>query len=94
MTGRERLAEIFGVWLAVYPAVMGMSYVFRWLSLGLPLWLELAISTGLTVPLISLVAVPKVRLAMAKAEGTSPADLARREARQAEQKEGARAPGE
>lgn len=94
MTGKERFAEIFGVWLAVYPAVLVMSWIFEWLALGLPLWIELAISTALTVPLISLVAVPKVRLAVAKAEGTSPADLARREAREAEQKEGARAPGE
>jgi hypothetical protein len=94
MTGKERFVEIFGVWLAVYPAVMAMSYVFEWLNLGWPLWLELAVSTAMTVPLISLVAVPKVRLGLAKAEGTTPAGLARREAREAERKEGAAAPGE
>ncbi len=94
MTIWEKLVQLLAVWLAVYPAVLFMTYVFRWLQVDWPMWLQLMVSTAITVPLISFVAVPKVRVAMAKAEGTSPADLARREAREAERKEGARGPGE
>lgn len=94
MTRKERLAELLGIWLAVYPAVMLMTYGFKWLGIEMPLPLELAVSTAITVPIISFIAVPRVRGAIATAEGTSPADLARREARAAESKEGARAPGE
>ena len=93
MTLKERLAEMFGIWLAVYPAVLLLTYVFKWLDLGWPMPLELAVSVGITVPIISFLAVPKVRGALAAAEGTTAADLARREARRAEILEG-RAPGE
>lgn len=94
MSTKERLAEMFGIWLAVYPAVLLLTYLFRWIGIDWPLWLELAVSTGITVPIISFVAVPKVRGAMAVVEGTTPAELARREAEAAEIREGARAPGE
>ena len=89
MTTKERLVQMFGIWLAVYPAVLLLSYVFQWLGTGWPLWVELAVSTAITVPIISFVAVPKVRGAMAAAEGTTPAHLARREADQAEKQEAA-----
>ncbi len=94
MTTKERLLELLGIWLAVYPSVLLMSYVLQWLELGWPMWAEIMFSTALTVPLISFIAVPKVRGAIATAENTTPADLARREARKAERKEGAPAPGE
>jgi antibiotic biosynthesis monooxygenase (ABM) superfamily enzyme len=94
MTTKERLLELFGIWLAVYPSVLLMSYVLQWLGLGWPIWAEIMFSTALTVPLISFVAVPKVRGAIAAAENTTPADLARREARKAEEQEGVREPGE
>jgi antibiotic biosynthesis monooxygenase (ABM) superfamily enzyme len=94
MTTRERLLELFGIWLAVYPSVLLMSYLFRWLGIDWPAWAEILVSTALTVPLISFVAVPKLRGAIAAAEQTTPADLARREARKTEQQEGAREPAE
>ena len=94
MTTRERLLELFGIWLAVYPSVLLMSYVLEWLGLGWPMWAEIMVSTALTVPLISFVAVPKVRGAIAAAEHTTAADLARREALKAEMQEGVREPGE
>jgi hypothetical protein len=93
MTSRERLLELIGIWLAVYPSVLLMSYFFRWLGLGWPMWAEIMFSTALTVPLISFVAVPKVRAAIAAAEDTTPADLARREARRAERQERVQEPG-
>ena len=94
MTTKERLLELLGIWLAVYPSVLLMSYFIQWLELGWPMWAEIMVSTALTVPLISFVAVPKVRGAIAAAEDTTPADLARREARRAEMQEGVREPGE
>ena len=94
MTTRERLAEMLGIWLAVYPAVLLLSYGFEWMRIDWPLWIELAVSTGITVPIISFVAVPKVRNAMAVAEGTTPAALARREAGRAEKQEAAQRRGE
>ena len=94
MTAKERLAEMFGIWLAVYPAVLLLSNAFEWLGIDWALWIELAVSTAITVPIISFVAVPRVRGAMAAAEGTTPAELARREADRAERKDGACAPGE
>jgi antibiotic biosynthesis monooxygenase (ABM) superfamily enzyme len=94
MTTRERLLELLGIWLAVYPSVLLMSYALQWLDLGWPMWAEIMFSTALTVPLISFVAVPKVRGAIAAAEDTTPADLARREARKAQMQEGVRRPGE
>jgi antibiotic biosynthesis monooxygenase (ABM) superfamily enzyme len=94
MTTKERLLELLGIWLAVYPSVLLMSYVLEWLGLGWPIWAEIMVSTALTVPLISFVAVPKVRGAIAAAEDTTPADLARREALKAEMQEGVREPGE
>ena len=94
MTVKERLLELFGIWLAVYPSVLLMSYVQQWLGLGWPMWAEIMVSTVLTVPLISFVVVPRVRGAIAAAENTTPADLARREARKAERQEFAREPGE
>ena len=94
MTTKERLLELLGIWLAVYPSVLVMSYALQWLELGWPMWAEIMFSTALTVPLISFVAVPKVRGAIAAAERTTPADLARREARKAEEQEGLREPGE
>ena len=94
MTTRERLLELLGIWLAVYPSVLLMSYAFRWLDADWPMWAEIMFSTALTVPLISFVAVPKVRGAIAAAEDTTAADLARREALKAEMQEGVREPGE
>jgi antibiotic biosynthesis monooxygenase (ABM) superfamily enzyme len=94
MTAKERLLELLGIWLAVYPSVLLMSYALQWLELGWPMWLEILFSTTLTVPLISFVAVPRVRGAIAAAEDTTPADLARREARKVEEQEGLREPGE
>ena len=94
MTAKERLAEMFGIWLAVYPAVLLLTYGFKWLGIEMPLPLELAVSTAITVPIISFVAVPRVRGAIAAAEDTTRADLARREARKAEMEEGVREPGE
>jgi antibiotic biosynthesis monooxygenase (ABM) superfamily enzyme len=93
MTNKERLLELFGIWLAVYPSVLLMSYGLKWLGLGWPMWAEILVSTALTVPLISFVAVPKVRKGIAAAEHTTRSDLARREARKAELEEGLREPG-
>ncbi len=65
----------FGVWLAVYPSVLGTSYGIDALALEMPLWLEILVSTALTVPLISYVAVPFLKTVIARAEGKDPEEL-------------------
>jgi antibiotic biosynthesis monooxygenase (ABM) superfamily enzyme len=75
MNFREQAVLNFGVWLAVYPSVLLISMAIDWLGLDLALWLEILFSTALTVPLISYVAVPALKSAIAKAEGKDPSEL-------------------
>jgi antibiotic biosynthesis monooxygenase (ABM) superfamily enzyme len=55
--------------------VLGTNYGIDALALELPLWLEILVSTALTVPLISYVAVPHLKTVIAKAEGKDPEEL-------------------
>ena len=66
MSGKETAIEVVLVWLAVYPSVLLFSYAFRWLGLGAPLWVEILVSTALTVPLITFVAQPLIGRVMAR----------------------------
>lgn len=75
MTAKEQAALNFGVWLAVYPSVLATSYGIDAMGLDLPLWLEILVSTAITVPLISYVAVPLLKSIIAKAEHKDPAEL-------------------
>jgi antibiotic biosynthesis monooxygenase (ABM) superfamily enzyme len=75
VTWRENLFLNFLIWLCVYPAVLTSTYVLDWLNLGLPLWLEIAISTALTVPIIGQIAAPQALRLVAKAEGRTAAEL-------------------
>lgn len=75
MTRKERIVLNIGIWLCVYPSVLATTAVFEWMQLDLDLWLEILLSTALTVPLISYVAVPAVKKLMAKAEGKDEAEL-------------------
>jgi antibiotic biosynthesis monooxygenase (ABM) superfamily enzyme len=84
VTWRDQALKNFGVWLAVYPAVLISSYMFSWLAPGGPLWLEILISTAFTVPLISYVAVPWVEKRLAHAKGETAAEFKHQEADQAE----------
>jgi antibiotic biosynthesis monooxygenase (ABM) superfamily enzyme len=75
VNAKEQAVLNLGMWLAVYPSVLGTSYGIDALALELPLWLEILISTALTVPLISYVAVPLLKSLIAKAEGKHPSEL-------------------
>lgn len=75
MSRRERIILNIGIWLCVYPSVLATTGLFQWLGLDLDLWLEILLSTALTVPLISYIAVPAVKKVMAKAEGKDEAEL-------------------
>lgn len=75
MNAKEQAVLNLGVWLAVYPSVLGTSYGIDALALDLPLWLEILVSTAFTVPLISYVAVPLLKCLIAKAEGKEPSEL-------------------
>lgn len=60
----DKVRLMFGVWLGVYPAVCGLTYLLA--PLGMPLWLQIFCSTLVTVPIISLLVVPLSREAIAK----------------------------
>ncbi|WP_090109068.1 hypothetical protein [Limimaricola pyoseonensis] len=80
---RDEILKNVGVWLAVYPSVLAFSYGFKWLGIEVALWIEILISTALTVPLISYVAVPIVEKLIADYENTTPAEMKREEAEEA-----------
>ena len=84
MALRERAVLTFMVWLCVYPSVLFFSYVFQWLQIRVPLWLEIGISTAISVPLISTVCIPWVEKALAAAQHESPAELKMRQAENVE----------
>ncbi len=84
MTPREQAVLIFMIWLCVYPGVLIFSYGFIWLGIDVPLWLEILISTAVTVPLISLVAAPRVEKMLAAARHETLAEFKMDQAREAE----------
>ncbi len=84
MSFAEKTALNFMVWMCVFPSVLIFSYGFQWLGIDVPLWAEIGISTALSVPLISSVCIPRIEAALAKVEGTTPAELKVRQAREAE----------
>ncbi len=83
MTWRDKALLSFLIWVFVYPGVLLVTYGFQWLGIEIALWLEIAISTALTVPLISILAAPQVERIVAAAKGESPAELKIDQAREA-----------
>ena len=70
----------FLVWLGVYPAVLLMNYVLRWLGLvDLPTPVTVLLTTIVTVPIIEFVVVPPVKAIIAKAEARAGIDGGLRE---------------
>ncbi len=84
MNAREQAILIFLIWLCVYPGVLIFSYGFIWLGIDVPLWLEILISTAVTVPLISLVAAPRVEKLLAAARHETLAEFKMDQAREAD----------
>ena len=60
MSRKELVLENLLIWACVYPSVMLFSFLLDWLEIELELWLEILISTGITVPFISFVAAPVI----------------------------------
>jgi len=83
MRARDKALLIFLVWLAVFPSVVLLTYAFRWIGLEAPLWLEIGVSTMLTVPMITMVALPFVERLVAASRDETPAELKMAEAREA-----------
>jgi antibiotic biosynthesis monooxygenase (ABM) superfamily enzyme len=83
MRWRDKIFLSVLIWAFVFPGVLLMSYAFRWLGIEVALWLELAISTAVTVPLISLVAAPLVERIVAAAKGQSASEFKLDQAREA-----------
>lgn len=88
MSRKETLLQLFLVWLAVYPSVTIFSYAFGWFGIDWPLFLEILVSTALTVPLITFVAQPIIFRRIARMRGESPSALMRREAERKARAEG------
>lgn len=82
MTFREKVVLNALIWACVYPSVMMFSYAFRWLGIDVPLWAEIGISTAVSVPLISSVCAPRIEAAIARAEGSTPAEFKMRQAKE------------
>lgn len=83
MTWRDKALLSVLIWAFVYPGVLLVTYGFRWLGIELAPWLEIAISTALTVPLISILAAPQVERIVAAAKGETAAELKLEQSREA-----------
>jgi hypothetical protein len=84
MSRMETLVFIASIWACVYPGVLLVSYGFQWIGLELALWLEIGISTAITVPFISLVCSPQIEKLLAKARNESLAEFKHHQAEAAE----------
>ncbi|ETW11785.1 hypothetical protein ATO8_16098 [Roseivivax marinus] len=84
MSKRQQALFIFLVWLCVYPGVVLLAALVGWLFPDAPVWLRILLSTGVTVPCVSLVVLPWVNKVVAKAQGQSVAELKRAQAKAAE----------
>lgn len=80
----DKLMMSFLIWVCVFPGVLLITYLFRWVGLDLDLWLEILLSTALTVPLITVVAAPQVEKLVAVAHDQTLAELKMDQAREAE----------
>ena len=83
MTWRDKLVLSGLIWVCVYPGVLLVTWIFQWIGLEVALWLELLLSTALTVPLISLLAAPQMEKVVAAMKGESAAELKLAQAREA-----------
>ena len=83
MTWRDKALLSALIWVFVYPGVLLVTFAFRWLGIELALWLEILISTALTVPLISLLAAPQVEKLVAASRGETLAEFKMDQAREA-----------
>ena len=80
----DKLMMSFLIWVCVFPGVLLITYLFRWIGLDLDLWLEILLSTALTVPLITVVAAPQVEKLVAAVHDQTLAQLKRDQAREGE----------
>jgi antibiotic biosynthesis monooxygenase (ABM) superfamily enzyme len=71
------------IWACVYPGVVLVTWGFDVLGLEFDLWLELLLSTAITVPLITLLAAPQAERVLAAMKGETAAELKVEQAREA-----------
>jgi hypothetical protein len=83
VTFRDKMVLSALIWICVYPGVLAVTWLFQVLGLEFDLWLELLLSTAITVPLISLLAAPQMERVLAAMKGESPAELKLDQAREA-----------
>jgi antibiotic biosynthesis monooxygenase (ABM) superfamily enzyme len=83
----DKVMMSFLIWVCVFPGVLLITYLFRWIGLELDLWLEILLSTALTVPLITVVAAPQVEKLIAAAHDQTLAELKMAQAKEEEDRE-------
>lgn len=83
MRWRDKIFLSFLVWVVVYPGVLLVTWAFDWIGFSPAPWIEIGISTALTVPLISFVAVPVVERIVAASRNETPAEMKLAQAREA-----------
>jgi antibiotic biosynthesis monooxygenase (ABM) superfamily enzyme len=83
VTWRDKLVLSSLIWVCVYPGVLVVTLAFEWIGLDMATWLELMLSTAITVPLISVAAAPQMEKVLATIKGETPAELKVEQAREA-----------
>ncbi len=83
MTFRDKMVLSALIWACVYPGVLVVTWLFQFFGLEFALWLELLLSTAITVPLISLLAAPQMERVLAAMKGETAAELKVDQAREA-----------
>jgi antibiotic biosynthesis monooxygenase (ABM) superfamily enzyme len=83
VTFRDKTVLSALIWVCVYPGVLVVTWLFQAVGLEFDLWLELLLSTAITVPLISLLAAPQMERVLARMKGESAAELKVDQARDA-----------
>jgi antibiotic biosynthesis monooxygenase (ABM) superfamily enzyme len=83
VTFKDKMILSALIWVAVYPGVMIVTWLFGVFGFEFDLWLELLLSTAITVPLISLLAAPQMERVLAYMKGETLAELKLDQAREA-----------
>ena len=83
MSNAEKWKLSFMIWIAVYPSVLVLTYMFDILGIDWPKWAKLIVTTAFTVPFIEFVVTPIAQRAVAMGRGQTRAELMLDEARKA-----------
>ena len=80
MSTRDKLIFLTLVWATVYPGVLFFGYGISWLFPEMPTWARIMLSTLMTVPLISMLVIPRIEAMIARLKGESLSELKHQQA--------------